>query len=435
MNTENFKLIIRYLTTDDDEYYNKITEELIGSKKRIFIKIIDHYTHNRSDKVIDRCFNLLRRLFPYLKDTLNTIVIENSFLIYKFNEDDEMKLVKPCIKLNDRIQEKEDGKKVLNVYKEQDYLHRYIKNDQLDKVIEYLIANPNIDISTDTLYMIARREYDRVIDCEYHVWKHFKLIDVSVYYGSLKCFYFFLNNDCEITSSLLYLCFVGGNKTIINEISSGYEFNFSFIEDLCHNYHNDVIEYFVNKYNLRYSSLHGASDVYNYVASDYFFENLEIDDDYKVLAAVRLGYYDIVKSYLNKGYDPNTELPNFKTLLIESIMHIEIVKLLIEYGANVDKESKEPSTALHYAASIGDIETLIYLCKSATVDILDNTPLHWACSSGRVDSAKVLIQNGADYNKKNSDKYTPLDYAKSYYERDYEELISYIESYNNTAQL
>jgi ankyrin repeat protein len=64
---------------------------------------------------------------------------------------------------------------------------------------------------------------------------------------------------------------------------------------------------------------------------------------------------------------------------------IEIVKLLIENGADVNKQNKDGTTALYIASQRGDIEIV-----------------------------KLLIQNGADVNKQNKDGKTALYIASKW---------------------
>ena len=44
-------------------------------------------------------------------------------------------------------------------------------------------------------------------------------------------------------------------------------------------------------------------------------------------------------------------------------------------------------------------------------DFRGMTPLHWAANRGRIDVARLLIKNGADINKADKSGKTPLDLA------------------------
>lgn len=58
----------------------------------------------------------------------------------------------------------------------------------------------------------------------------------------------------------------------------------------------------------------------------------------------------------------------------------------------------------------------LLLVHHAEVDYTDtegNTSLHVACQDDVLDIAKLLIEHGADINKQNKEKKTPMDYLKT----------------------
>lgn len=78
------------------------------------------------------------------------------------------------------------------------------------------------------------------------------------------------------------------------------------------------------------------------------------------------------------------------------------------------------STALHVAASQGDIETINSLLTDGNtntdVNADDNydtlwKPIHWAAEKGKVDAINALVALGADVNAKNIGGQTPLHRA------------------------
>ncbi len=97
---------------------------------------------------------------------------------------------------------------------------------------------------------------------------------------------------------------------------------------------------------------------------------------------------------------------------------INNIKNLIEKGADVDVRNWLRRTALHYAASEGNVDVAKVLIENeADVDAKDDdgwTVLHWAAWNGNVDVARVLIEKGADVDAKNKDGETVQEIAKKY---------------------
>lgn len=80
---------------------------------------------------------------------------------------------------------------------------------------------------------------------------------------------------------------------------------------------------------------------------------------------------------------------------------IEIVKVLIQAGANVNFEAQGRVTALHMAAYFGYLEAARLLIQhDANLDIPEDqnslTPLHEAIWKRHVDVARLLVESGAN---------------------------------------
>jgi ankyrin repeat protein len=93
--------------------------------------------------------------------------------------------------------------------------------------------------------------------------------------------------------------------------------------------------------------------------------------------------------------------PNLALLYASFRGHIEIVKLLLDYGADLSITHAETGwTPLGFAVSEGHIETVkLLLDYGADPDIADTdswTPLLNASSEGHVEIVKLLLDNGAD---------------------------------------
>lgn len=149
-------------------------------------------------------------------------------------------------------------------------------------------------------------------------------------------------------------------------------------------------------------------------------ENLR--DERSLHEAVRRGDSAGAAFLLDRGVDVNA-VRDYGTPLHFAILndHKEIVQLLIERGADLDKGypvnswARYEATPLHLAARSDQCEiAAILLASGMPVDVKDaygNTALHMAAAYGHYDAAYLLIAHGADVNA--SDKYsqTPLDMA------------------------
>lgn len=95
----------------------------------------------------------------------------------------------------------------------------------------------------------------------------------------------------------------------------------------------------------------------------------------------------------------------------------EIIKLLIEEGADVNAANEEGEAPLWTASLHGDMEIIeLLIKKGADVNTCDNkfriTPLHMVAELGQIEIVELLLENGAYVNPLSSKMITPLDSAK-----------------------
>ncbi len=93
----------------------------------------------------------------------------------------------------------------------------------------------------------------------------------------------------------------------------------------------------------------------------------------------------------------------------------DIIKILIENGADVCVMTNQGETPLHIAANYGNKEILrILLENGADIDATDNrgkSSIIYAVKAGKGDAAKFLKESGADINLTDDSGKTALDYA------------------------
>jgi len=107
--------------------------------------------------------------------------------------------------------------------------------------------------------------------------------------------------------------------------------------------------------------------------------------------------------------------------------NVEVAKVLISMGANVNFKGSGGITPLHLAVTYGNIEMAkVLMSNGADVNVKEDngmTPIHIAALAGRtsagknVEIAKILVSNGADVNARSNINpqgysYTPLDFAR-----------------------
>jgi ankyrin repeat protein len=94
---------------------------------------------------------------------------------------------------------------------------------------------------------------------------------------------------------------------------------------------------------------------------------------------------------------------------------LEVVRLLLSYGAKVEEKEMQGKTSFQMASSRGHLEIMKLLSENgAVIGVRDNkeeTPLHEASAGGHVDAMRWLLNHGADANARRDDRSTPLHLA------------------------
>ena len=119
--------------------------------------------------------------------------------------------------------------------------------------------------------------------------------------------------------------------------------------------------------------------------------------------AARMGTYDMVKSLVTYGADPNVATKAGLTPLHQAAArgNLDMVKDLVQAGADVNAIAENGRTPIFYAAERGKASTVNFLLeKKAEINLADKggiTPLHCAAFSGNVALVKFLVTKKANF--------------------------------------
>ena len=127
--------------------------------------------------------------------------------------------------------------------------------------------------------------------------------------------------------------------------------------------------------------------------------------------ASEIGNIRIMEKLIEKGANPNIANITLMTPLLISICnnHMESIQLLLENGAEHFCDATN-SSPLHWAVACGNIDIVKLLIKDGadleSKDFEDKTPLH--ISIENIEILKYLIDCGADKNTRDENDRTPL---------------------------
>lgn len=135
--------------------------------------------------------------------------------------------------------------------------------------------------------------------------------------------------------------------------------------------------------------------------------------------AVRDGDYTALRSLLVQGGSPETPDSNGFTLLIDAarLQYLDIMDLLLEYGANINQGDRAGNTALHWAAIENAYDAIEFLAEKNANPNAQNrrgeTPLIAAVRNGDSLSVELILAMDPDLSMRDYTGKSALDYART----------------------
>jgi ankyrin repeat protein len=147
---------------------------------------------------------------------------------------------------------------------------------------------------------------------------------------------------------------------------------------------------------------------------DYFLKLVIDGNSNKLRQLLTVANNDSRKNLLNHKFEEH----GGKTLLHIAAEkdHIDIVRILIENGADIKATDKDMHTAIHSAAKKGCINVISILCESQaniifSKDKFGNTLMHYAALGGQLETIEYLETLGLKLDDKNKHDRTLLHIA------------------------
>ena len=130
--------------------------------------------------------------------------------------------------------------------------------------------------------------------------------------------------------------------------------------------------------------------------------------------AIRLNRYEVAEALLKKGADPNLHHYCYPPLM--ETKDINLVKLLLDHGAEPDIVDENGRTALMNSFDINLVKLL--LDRDATINLQDKygrTALHHLNLTNDPEISKLLKERGADLELEDNLGMTPVAYSLYFY--------------------
>ena len=171
---------------------------------------------------------------------------------------------------------------------------------------------------------------------------------------------------------------------------------------------------------LHYAAFYGLLDVVRFLVikypQDVNVSGLDYDGT-PLFGASRNGHAEVVRVLLENGADGKARDNKNRTPLhwASKRGRVEVVQVLLEHGAHAKAQDDSRRTPLHRASQRGHVEVAHVLldhgADPTAQDKKRRTPLHWSSKRGHVGVSRVLLNRGADVKAQDSNSRTALHRA------------------------
>ncbi|KAK3600701.1 hypothetical protein CHS0354_011382 [Potamilus streckersoni] len=140
-----------------------------------------------------------------------------------------------------------------------------------------------------------------------------------------------------------------------------------------------------------------------------------------LLVAADRSHAEVVKLLINYGADVNASCPQAGNNAVHLSAYrgkSDILSLLLQAGGKLESANSNETNAFHFACQSGDVATVsLLLGKGADLsasDTFGRQPLHFACLSGKPECVKLLLDRGVDPNARDFLDFQGVHYAAEF---------------------
>ena len=167
---------------------------------------------------------------------------------------------------------------------------------------------------------------------------------------------------------------------------------------------------------LHYAAICGLQAIAKSLAVEHWdVDSRDFRDDLTPLhVASSYGYLEVVRILVEQGADMAVQDNNKKTPLhlASDEGRLDVARFLVEHGADATALDIDGRVPLHLASLGGHVEVVRFFIEHGvdpTTQAYDGrTPLHWASIKGSMDVVRLLIERGSDVTARATDGRTPL---------------------------